>query len=108
MAAAAFLSGLMLSSVYAQENTSPPKQSGDEKQVNGKQEAARPNIDRLAREGMVFSNSCTASPECAASRAGLMTGLHMGHSPVRRNRTDVRPEKHPRPYLTDRETSRRG
>ena len=34
-----------------------------------------PNIDRLARRGMLFSNTHCASPKCAPSRAALLTGL---------------------------------
>ncbi len=70
----------------------------------GQKEFSTPNIDRLAREGMVFSNAYAASPECAPSRAGLLTGRHMGHCQIRRLGTDVPPELHHRPYLTDQET----
>ena len=34
-----------------------------------------PNIDRLAKRGMLFSNAHCASPKCAPSRAAIMTGL---------------------------------
>ena len=34
-----------------------------------------PNIDRLAGDGMLFTNAHCASPKCAPSRAALMTGL---------------------------------
>lgn len=33
-----------------------------------------PNIDRLAKRGMLFSNAHCASPVCAPSRAAIMTG----------------------------------
>ena len=33
-----------------------------------------PNIDRLAREGMRFTNGYAAAPICSASRAGCLTG----------------------------------
>ncbi len=35
-----------------------------------------PNIDRIAREGVVFTNGYVASAVCAASRAGLLTGRY--------------------------------
>lgn len=34
-----------------------------------------PNIDRLARRGVLFSNAHCPSPKCAPSRAAIMTGL---------------------------------
>ena len=34
-----------------------------------------PNIDRLAKRGVLFSNAHCASPKCAPSRAAIMTGL---------------------------------
>ena len=65
----------------------------------GQREFSTPNLDRMAREGMVFTNAYAASPECAPSRAGLLTGRHMGHCTFKRLFTDVRPELHDRPYL---------
>ena len=44
-----------------------------------------PNIDQLAREGMILTDHYTGSPVCAPARAVLMTGLHTGHNPVRGN-----------------------
>jgi len=44
-----------------------------------------PNIDRLAREGMRFSDFYAASPVCAPSRCGLMTGKNTGHAYIRDN-----------------------
>ena len=37
-----------------------------------------PNIDRLASEGMRFSDAYAASPLCSPTRAGLLTGLDPG------------------------------
>jgi len=34
-----------------------------------------PNIDRLAKRGMLFTNTHCVSPKCAPSRAAVMTGL---------------------------------
>ena len=43
---------------------------------NGATEIKTPNIDRLARQGVVFANGYAAHPLCSPSRAGLMTGRH--------------------------------
>lgn len=44
-----------------------------------------PSIDRLAREGMRFTQCYAGSTVCAPSRSVLMTGLHTGHTRVRGN-----------------------
>jgi arylsulfatase A-like enzyme len=44
-----------------------------------------PNIDRLAAEGIKFTNAYSVSAVCAPTRCGLMTGLHMGHATRRAN-----------------------
>jgi arylsulfatase A-like enzyme len=35
-----------------------------------------PQIDRIAREGMLFSNACVTNSLCAPSRATILTGKH--------------------------------
>ena len=45
-----------------------------------------PNIDRMAAEGMRFTQAYAGSPVSAPSRAALMTGQHSGHGLVRGNR----------------------
>lgn len=35
-----------------------------------------PNIDRIANEGMIFSNACVTNSICAPSRAVILTGKH--------------------------------
>ena len=37
---------------------------------------AMPNIEKLAREGVRFSNGYVTSPQCSPSRAGLLTGVY--------------------------------
>lgn len=50
-----------------------------------------PNLDRLAAEGMFFSNHYSGATVCAPSRSALMTGLHTGHTPIRGN-FEIQPE----------------
>ncbi|MDT0552696.1 arylsulfatase [Urechidicola vernalis] len=52
---------------------------------NGQDKIKTPNIDLLAKQGMVFNNFYAGSTVCGPSRASLMTGMHMGHSTVRGN-----------------------
>ena len=42
-----------------------------------------PNLDRMAQEGMLFTQAYAGSPVSAPSRASLMTGQHTGHTHVR-------------------------
>lgn len=44
-----------------------------------------PNIDRMAREGLRFTQAYAGSTVCAPSRSVLMTGQHTGHTRVRGN-----------------------
>src|SRR5688572_21401431 len=44
-----------------------------------------PHIDRLAAEGLRFTNAYSASAVCAPTRCGIMTGKHMGHASRRAN-----------------------
>ena len=42
-----------------------------------------PNLDRLAQEGMRFTDFYSTSPVCSPARTSIMTGLHSGHLPIR-------------------------
>jgi arylsulfatase A-like enzyme len=44
-----------------------------------------PNLDRLAGEGMRFTQAYASAPVCAPSRASVITGLHQGHAYIRGN-----------------------
>jgi len=44
-----------------------------------------PQIDRLAKEGMRFTQCYSGSAVCAPARSVLMTGQHSGHTRVRNN-----------------------
>ncbi len=50
-----------------------------------------PNIDKLAKEGLLFTNYYSGSPVCAPSRCVMLTGKHTGHSYIRGN-MGIRPE----------------
>ena len=44
-----------------------------------------PNIDRMASEGIHFTQFLAGGNVCAPTRSALMTGLHTGHTSVRSN-----------------------
>lgn len=44
-----------------------------------------PNIDRLASEGMRFTNHYSGQAVSGPSRCSLFTGLHSGHAYIRGN-----------------------
>ncbi|HEV7347329.1 arylsulfatase [Telluribacter sp.] len=51
----------------------------------GQKKIRTPNIDRIAREGIRFTDYYTSTPVCAPSRCQLLTGTHGGHSYIRGN-----------------------
>lgn len=51
----------------------------------GQAQFQTPGIDRLAREGIRFTQYYAGSTVCAPSRTALMTGLHTGHAWIRGN-----------------------
>ena len=57
----------------------------------GQKKFTTPHIDRLATEGMKFTQHYSGSTVCAPSRCSLMTGFHTGHTQVRGNR-EIKPE----------------
>lgn len=52
----------------------------------GQKRFTTPNIDRLASEGMRFTQAYAGCTVCAPSRCTLFTGLHTGHAAVRSNK----------------------
>src|SRR3954447_16130767 len=60
----------------------------------GQRSIATPTLDRLAREGVRFTDCYSGAPVCAPSRCSLLTGMHTGHSRVRCNygRIELLPE----------------
>jgi arylsulfatase A-like enzyme len=55
----------------------------------GQKHILTPNIDKLAAEGMRFTDCYAGSTVCAPSRSVLMTGQHTGHTRVRNNMAKV-------------------
>ena len=51
----------------------------------GQEKILTPNLDRLAGEGLRFTQCYAGGPVCAPSRSVLMSGLHGGHAPIRAN-----------------------
>ena len=51
----------------------------------GQETLTSPNIDKMASEGMLFTQHYAGSTVCAPSRAALLTGKHTGHTSVRGN-----------------------
>lgn len=47
-----------------------------------------PHLDRMAAEGLRFTQFYSGSTVCAPSRSVLLTGKHMGHTTVRGNSTE--------------------
>ncbi len=64
----------------------------------GQKQIQTPHLDRMAAEGMRFSQFYAGSTVCAPSRSVLMTGLHLGHTRVRGN---AGPEKSGAQMLQD-------
>lgn len=61
----------------------------------GQEKFKTPNIDKLAADGMLFTQHYSGSTVCAPSRSSLMTGQHTGHTPIRGNK-EISPEgQHP-------------
>ena len=58
----------------------------------GQKEIQTPFLDRLAGEGLRFTNFYAGSTVCAPSRAALMTGQHTGHTPIRGNSRQPLPD----------------
>jgi arylsulfatase A-like enzyme len=51
----------------------------------GQTKIKTPHLDRMAQEGLRFTQHYSGAPVCAPSRCMLMTGKHAGHSYIRGN-----------------------
>lgn len=61
----------------------------------GQQKIRTPHLDRLAAEGLRFTQAYSGAPVCAPARCVLMTGRHSANAEIRGNR-EVQPEgQHP-------------
>ncbi|MDN5210757.1 sulfatase [Fulvivirgaceae bacterium BMA12] len=58
--------------------------------LNGHPQAVTPNMDRLARQGMVFERAYCAAPVCNPSRVALMTGYRPSTSGIYGNNDFMR------------------
>jgi len=63
--------------------------------VYGGRNIATPNIDRLASEGVVFTNSVSTCPLCTPYRGMLQTGRYPTHSGVLINFVEASPAQNP-------------
>lgn len=52
----------------------------------GQSKFSTPNIDKLAAQGILFTQHYSGSTVCAPSRSALMTGMHTGHTFIRGNK----------------------
>ncbi|WP_237340626.1 arylsulfatase [Wenyingzhuangia fucanilytica] len=59
--------------------------------IYGQKNFKTPNIDKLASQGMLFTQHYSGSTVCAPSRSALMTGMHTGHTVIRGNK-EIQPE----------------
>jgi arylsulfatase A-like enzyme len=66
----------------------------------GQKRFQTPNIDRMAREGMLFTQHYAGCSVCAPSRSSLMTGLTTGHTPIRGNKEATEEGQWPLPAAT--------
>lgn len=53
--------------------------------VYGQEKIETPNIDLLAKEGMMFTQHYSSAPVCAPARYMMLTGKHAGHAYIRSN-----------------------
>jgi len=61
----------------------------------GQTKIKTPYLDRMANEGMKFTQFYAGSTVCAPSRCSLMTGFHTGHCEIRGNKEHQPEGQHP-------------
>jgi N-sulfoglucosamine sulfohydrolase len=60
--------------------------------------AQTPNIDRLASQGIKYTNVFTSAPVCAPCRSGIITGMYQTSIGTHHMRTSHRADNLPTPY----------
>ena len=53
--------------------------------IYGQQKIQTPNMDALAKNGMLFTQHYSGAPVCAPARYMFLTGKHSGHAYIRGN-----------------------
>lgn len=66
----------------------------------GQEKFKTPNIDKLASQGMLFTQHYSGSTVCAPSRSALLTGMHTGHTVIRGNKEIIPEGQYPIPNDT--------
>ena len=90
---ALLLAAIAVERVYAQQRRGSPNivviQADDlgygDLSAYGQAQFQTPALDRMAREGIRFTQYYAGSTVCGPSRASLLTGLHTGHTWIRGN-----------------------
>jgi arylsulfatase A-like enzyme len=65
-----------------------------------------PNIDKLASQGMVFTNAYSNAPNCAPTRASLLTGLYTPRHKIFTVNSSARGKSHLRKLIPTPNTTR--
>ena len=61
----------------------------------GQKHWTTPNLDRMAAEGLRFTDFYTTSPVCSPARTSFITGLHSGHVAIRSLKDPYLPDSVP-------------
>ncbi len=69
------------------------QQRADHLGCYGNQDTYTPNIDRLAQEGLTFTESYVANPVCTPNRASMFTGRYPKANGVRENGNTLSPDE---------------
>jgi arylsulfatase B len=66
--------------------------------VNGSKQVSTPHIDRIANEGITFTQAYVTGPVCAPSRCGLLSGMYQNRFGAEHNWNDY-PEHYKKEYV---------